>query len=76
MPDTRDLGRSLDGNARRGHFDPCREYTRARRPSVVRRRVIDSTQVERKVESADVFMHAHDACYKLWREESAAHRRT
>jgi hypothetical protein len=44
------------------------------RPCVVCRRVIDSTQVEREVEGAGVFMYAHEACYKLWREESVAAR--
>lgn len=44
------------------------------RPCVVCRRVIDSTQVEREIEGAGVFMYAHEACYKLWREESVARR--
>jgi hypothetical protein len=44
------------------------------RPCVVCRRVIDATQVEREIEGAGVFMYAHEACYKLWREESVARR--
>jgi hypothetical protein len=36
--------------------------------------VIDATQVEREIEGAGVFMYAHEACYKLWRDESVARR--
>jgi hypothetical protein len=36
--------------------------------------VIDATQVEREIEGARVFMYAHEACYKLWQEESVARR--
>jgi hypothetical protein len=44
------------------------------RPSVVCRRTIGPAEVEREVESAGVCLHAHEACYRLWREESVACR--
>jgi hypothetical protein len=44
------------------------------RPCIVCRRVIDPTEVEREVESPGVFLHAHEVCYKVWREESKAWR--
>lgn len=43
-------------------------------PCVVCRRSIEPTEVEREVEGAGVCLHAHEACYKLWREESVACR--
>jgi hypothetical protein len=44
------------------------------RPCIVCRRAIEPTEVERQVESVGVFSYAHEACYKLWREESVAGR--
>lgn len=44
------------------------------RPCVVCRRAIGPTEVEREVEGQGVFLHAHEACYKPWREESVARR--
>ena len=44
------------------------------RPCIVCRRAIEPTEVERQVESVGVFLYAHEACYKLWREESVAGR--
>ena len=44
------------------------------RPCIVCRRVIEPTEVERQVEGVGVFLYAHEACYKLWREESVAAR--
>lgn len=44
------------------------------RPCVVCRRTIGPAEVEREVESAGVCLHAHEACYRLWREESVACR--
>ena len=32
------------------------------------------TEVEREVEGQGAFLHAHEACYKPWREESVARR--
>jgi hypothetical protein len=43
------------------------------RPCVICRRTIEPAEVEREV-SAGVCLHAHEACYKLWREESVACR--
>jgi len=40
------------------------------RPCIVCRRTIGPTDVEREVEGPGVFFHAHEACYKPWREES------
>ena len=39
------------------------------RPCIVCREAIGPTDVEREV-GLGVVMHAHEACYKLWREES------
>jgi hypothetical protein len=39
------------------------------RPCIVCREAIGRTDVERKV-GLGIIMHAHEACYKLWREES------
>jgi hypothetical protein len=39
------------------------------RPGIVCREVIAATDVEREV-GVGMIMHAHEACYKLWREES------
>jgi hypothetical protein len=44
------------------------------RPCIVCRRTIGPTDVEREVEGPGVFFHAHEACYKPWREESVARR--
>jgi hypothetical protein len=44
------------------------------RPCIVCRRAIEPTEVERDVAGAGVFLHAHEACYKVWREESVARR--
>ena len=46
------------------------------RPCLVCLLAITSLDVEREVEGAGVFFHAHEACYKIWREESTAHRAT
>jgi hypothetical protein len=43
-------------------------------PCIVCRRTIGPTDVEREVEGTGVFFHAHEACYKPWREESVARR--
>ena len=44
------------------------------RPCIVCRRAIEPTEVERQVGALGVFLCAHEACYKLWREESVAGR--
>ena len=44
------------------------------RPCIVCDRTIESTEVERKVEGPGMFLYAHEACYKPWREESVARR--
>jgi hypothetical protein len=44
------------------------------RPCVICRRTIEPAEVEREVESASVCVHAHELCYRLWREESVACR--
>jgi hypothetical protein len=44
------------------------------RPCIVCRRAIEPIEVERQVEGVGVFLYAHEACYKLWREESVAGR--
>ena len=44
------------------------------RPCIVCRRAIEVTEVEREVEDAGIFLYAHEACYKIWREESVSRR--
>jgi hypothetical protein len=44
------------------------------RPCIVCRRAIDPTEVERELDGVSVALIAHEACYKLWREESVARR--
>ena len=44
------------------------------RPCVICRRTIEPAEVEREVEGASVCVHAHELCYRLWREESVACR--
>ena len=44
------------------------------RPCVVCRRAIEPTEVERQVSGHGVFLYAHEACYKLWKEESVVFR--
>lgn len=44
------------------------------RPCVVCRRAIGPTEIEREVGSQGVVLHAHEVCYKPWREESVARR--
>jgi hypothetical protein len=44
------------------------------RPCVVCLQAIEPTEVEREVGGAGVFLRAHEACYKVWREESVAFR--
>ena len=58
---------SVDGGvskSQRGTGQPC----------IVCRRAIEPAEVEREVAGARVCLHAHEACYKLWREESVACR--
>lgn len=45
------------------------------RPCIVCRRAIEPSEVEREVAGGPgVVLHAHEACYKAWREESTAPR--
>src|SRR5882724_2204017 len=46
------------------------------RPCIVCRRAIEPTEVERQVSGHGVFLYAHEACYKFWREESGVFRTT
>jgi hypothetical protein len=39
------------------------------RPCIVCREAIAATDVEREV-GVGIVMHAHEACYKVWRQES------
>jgi hypothetical protein len=41
---------------------------------IVCHRPIEPADVEREVKGPGVFFHAHEACYKPWREESVARR--
>jgi hypothetical protein len=40
------------------------------------RRAIEPNEVERQAGGLGVFLYAHEACYKLWREESVVFRAT
>jgi hypothetical protein len=42
------------------------------RPCIVCRRAVEHTEVEREIQGSGVFLYAHEACYKVWREESVA----
>jgi len=44
------------------------------RPCIVCRRAIGSTDVERELDGVGIVLIAHEACYKLWHEESKARR--
>ncbi len=44
------------------------------RPCIVCRLAVEPTEVEREVQGSGVFLLAHEACYKVWREESVARR--
>ena len=46
------------------------------RPCIVCRCAIESSEVERELDGVGVVLIAHEACYKLWREESVALRAT
>jgi hypothetical protein len=43
------------------------------RPCIVCRRAITPGEVERQVQGFGVYLFAHEACHRIWREESAAH---
>jgi hypothetical protein len=45
------------------------------RPCIVCRRPIEAAAVEREVTGIAVVLIAHELCYKIWREESDAHRK-
>jgi len=51
-----------------------RSHRGSGRPCIVCRRAIEATEVERQVGGFGVLWFAHEVCYKLWREESVAHR--
>jgi hypothetical protein len=44
------------------------------RPCIVCRRAIEVTEVERELDGVGIVLIAHEACYKLWHEESFARR--
>jgi hypothetical protein len=51
---------------------PSKSHRGTGRPCIVCRRAIEPSEVERQVDAAGVLLYAHEACYKVWREESAA----
>ena len=51
-----------------------RSHRGSGRPCIVCGRAIEATEVERQVGGFGVLLFAHEVCYKLWREESVAHR--
>lgn len=72
------LRRQIEARLSEGRLPSVHGVSRSRRgtgrPCIVCRRTIGPTDVEREVESQGVFFHAHEACYKPWREESVARR--
>jgi hypothetical protein len=44
------------------------------RPCIVCRGAIEAAEVEREIEGAGIFLYAHEAWYKIWREESVSRR--
>ena len=51
---------------------PSKSHRGTGRPCIVCRRPIEPAEVEREVDSIGVVLIAHEACYKIWREESKA----
>ena len=67
-----ELGRQVRARLSEGRLVPADGLSKSHRgtgrPCIVCRRAIDPPEVEREVESRGVFLHAHEACYKVWRE--------
>jgi hypothetical protein len=53
---------------------PSQSHRGTGRPCIVCRRAIEPTEVERELDGVGIVLIAHEACYKLWREESVARR--
>jgi hypothetical protein len=72
------LRRQIEAQLSEGRLPSVHGVSKSHRgtggPCIVCRRTIGPTDVEREVEGPGVFFHAHEACYKPWREESVAHR--
>lgn len=68
------LRRQIDARLSEGHLPAIHGVSRSHRgtgrPCLVCRSAIEATEVEREVDSVGVVLHAHEACYKLWREQS------
>jgi hypothetical protein len=75
-----ELRRQIRSRLSQGRLVPADGVSKSHRgtgrPCVVCRGAIEPLEVERQVEGAGVFLFAHEACYKLWREESLALHRT
>jgi len=54
---------------------PSKSHRGTGRPCIVCRRAIEPTEVERELDGVGVVLIAHEACYKLWHEESVARRK-
>ena len=74
------LRRRVEAQLSDGRLPPVQGISKSHRgtgrPCIVCRRPIEPADVEREVEGAGVFFHAHETCYKPWREESLARRKT
>ena len=72
------LRRQIEARLSDGRLPAVNGVSRSRRgtgrPCIVSRLTIGATDVEREVGRSGVFFHAHEACYKPWREESVVRR--
>ena len=73
------LRRRIDAQLSDGRLPPVQGISKSHRgtgrPCIVCR-PIEPADVERDVEGASGLFHAHETCYKPWREESLARRKT
>jgi len=72
------LRRQIDARLSEGHLPAIHGVSRSHRgtgrPCLVGRGAIEPTEVEREVDGGGAVLHAHEACYVLWRQESSTRR--
>ena len=68
----------IEARLSEGHLPSVRGVSRSHRgtggPCRVCGRTIEPTEVEREIGGGGVILHAHEACYVLWRQGSNARR--